>query len=241
MAGCSLVTDLDGLRGSGGADAAPDAVASACSGHILCESFDHDGGWASSWVPQSSAATMEVATDDFVSPPASLRITSTGADARAVLLGTFPSPLPTDFACSVSVRVEGFPAGHYNRVAPVVLYDIADPTLLDYEATFMGVDQSGYLDEHVESNGDAGWTDDGRPLPYSIVDGAWHRLTLTVHLGASPSAQLDLDGKTGIGATKPLTPPSPVSGIAFAVGLASSNGGPSGWVAHFDDAVCDAQ
>ncbi len=233
--GCSL-TDLSGLRGN--PDATIDGAGALCSGnHILCETFD-DGGWAASWIMQSNQSTMDVVTDDFVSPPGSLRITAGVSDAHGILLGTFPSPV-TDFVCSVSVRVAGFPDGYYSRVSPVVLYDINDPSLEDYEITFMGYNQNGYLDEHVESAGDAGWIDDSQTLPYTVVDGAWHRLTLTVHLGAPPTAEIHLDGNSGVGATKPLTPPASVSGVAFAIGISSSGSG-GGWVAHFDDAVCDA-
>ena len=234
VVGCSLTTDLEPLRGGadGGGDGGP------CSGaHILCEDFDEDGGWASSWVVQSNAATMEIAHDDFVSPPASLRIVAGAADARGVLLGTFPSA-PTDFTCSVSMRVENFPSGYDSRIAPIFLYDIADPSLVDYELAFRGYDQTGSVDEHVET-ADGGWNDNDRALPYTVVDGAWHRVSIAVHLGASPKATLSLDGHAGVGASVALTPPSPVSGVAVGIGV-SYAGSSGGWTAHFDDAVCDA-
>ena len=230
--GCSLTTDLDALRG-GGADGGP------CSGaHILCETFDEDGGsWASSWVVQSTAATVTVTQDEFVSPPASLRIAATASDARGILLWTFPSS-PTDFTCSVSLRVENFPSGYDSRFAPIFLYDIGDPSLADYELAFRGYDQSGSLDEHVET-ADGGWNDNDQALPYTVVDGAWHRVTIAVHLGASPKATLSLDGNAGVGASVALTPPASVSGLAFGIGV-SYAGSSDGWTAYFDDAVCDA-
>lgn len=242
LTACSLLTDLDGLRGGsgdGGGDAGSDASGSSCGGqHIICDDFNSSASLSGS---VSNSATMEIATDTFISPPSSLRVTPTFKSAYGYVLRTFQTPLPTDFTCSVFMRVENYPDAYYSFLSPVLLYDVDDSNLVDYEVTYLGNNPNGFLDEHVEL-GDASPTDDGKQLPYPIGDGAWHRVTLKVHLGASPSAELDLDD-AGIGAMKSITPPSKITAIAFAVGLKSGGTEPQGspsWVAHFDDAVCDA-
>lgn len=237
MSACSLLTNLDDLRGGttdAGSDAGSDADKSCdAGGHIVCDDFNSSASLSGS---QPIFSAMAITTDDYVSPPSSLVVSPVGPSAHGVVLRTFPTPLPTDFTCSVSMRVKNYPDNYFSFLSPVILYDVDDPSLIDYELTYVGNNPNGYLDEHVDTT-DAS-TDDARVLPYPIGDDTWHRVTLTVHL-ASATVELDLDGK-GIGATKSFTPPAKVTAIAFAIGLASGGTEPASWVAHFDDAVCDA-
>ena len=236
LGGCSLTTSLDDLRGD--PDGSTSGDGGLCSGeHILCEDFD-DGGWSSSWIAKSQSATLSVATDDFVSPPASLLLAATASDAQGILLGAFPAAVPGDFTCSVWVNIQGFPNGYDLRVSPIYLYDVGDPALLDYEIGFRGYDEAASVNEHVQT-ADGGWVDNGEPLTLSVVNDGWQKLTMSVHLGASPSATISVSNGA-FAAMLPLSPPADVSGVAFGVGI-SYAGSSDGWTAHFDDAVCDAK
>jgi hypothetical protein len=232
IGGCSLLTNLGdlkgGLDGGGGGDA-------FCSGtHLLCEDFD-DGGWASSFVKQQSpSTTMTVENDYSVSPPYSLRVVANNSDAVGVLIGTFPSPPPTAFTCSVSVRIENYPSIYELRVSPVVLHDFTDPTLSDYEITYYEYGQNGSLDEHVGTS-DGGSVDQKQGLGLSIEDDAWHEIKMTIQLAAPSSVTMEI---ASAGATKTLTPPATISTVSFAIGVQYS-GTSSGWTAHFDNAKCD--
>jgi hypothetical protein len=238
---CALLTNLDDLRGGGtdgSSESNGEASGSPCGGgHILCDDFNA-GTIASFWQkPTPTNANVEIANDTYVSAPSSLRVTSTGPNAFGYVLGTFPAPLPTDFVCSVSMRVENFPDKYFSFLSPVILYDTGDPNLQDYELTYLGNNPDGYLDEHTQYADAATANDSTKKLPYAVGDGTWHRVTLNVRR-SSATVELDLDD-AGIGATKSITPPSNPTGIAFVVGLKSGGTEDAGWVAHFDDAVCD--
>ncbi len=244
IGGCALVANLDDLRGTNSSDAGNDAgndgsASAFCSGtHLLCESFDNeDGGWSSSWTEQKQYATMAVVTDDFRSPPGSLRITSTAPAAHGVLLGTFATSA-LNFTCAVSLRITNFKNGYYVYVSPVILDDNGDPNFVDYEIVLRGYSGVGSFDE-LSDTLDADVENVQSPIG-TVIDGQWHRLFITLHLSAPATAAIAIDDIT-TGKTRSITPPSAISGVSFAIGLpnAGTAGGDGGWTANFDNAVCD--
>lgn len=254
LAACSLVVDLSALSSPDASiDAAPEAALDAsadttaeaateagprfCTGtHLLCEDFDDDSGsWSDAVQPTANNVTLTVVTNDSTSKPASLRIVPLGAGASGGLVGVFPTPPPTDFTCALSMRIEGFPPGAIMQAAQLAV-STSDPNVIIYDVFFQADTQNAQLYEY-ENLIDGGGINSQKSLPFSILDGAWHRLTLTMHVASSPNAVMDLGGNSG--ATKTITPPSPITGFQFNIGIGFTNAAPN-WTAYFDDAVCDA-
>jgi hypothetical protein len=244
LCACSLIVNLGDLSSSSDAatdaptnDAiAPDAGDFCGEGdaHIFCEDFDEDGGvWSTKLQPVTNGALLSVGRDDFVSPPASLRIDS-DSSANAYLLATLPQPPPTDFACTLSVRVESIAPTAIVQTATISLYS-TDPNVNDYSIFFQGNSSNGQLYEY-EAMVDGAISGGPKALPYSIVDGSWHRVAIVVHLGAKTAAMTLDDGLT---TTRTISPPPSITGASFTIGIdyaISQNG----WTARFDDAFCDA-
>ena len=257
LSACSLVVDLTNLSspdastdaaletstdaapdaGDGSTDAVVEAGPRFCTGtHLLCEDFDEDGGaWSDALKPQANNVTLTVVTNEFTSSPASLRIRPLSANASGGLIATFPTPLPTDFTCALSLRVESFPGGAIMQAAEVSIAT-SDPNVALYNV-FLQADTGNTQLYEFEQVVDGGGVNSLKALPLAVLDGAWHRMTLTMHVASSPSATMDFGGNNS--ATKTLTPPSPITGFNFAIGIGFTNAA-STWTAYFDDAVCDA-
>jgi len=254
LGACSLVVELDGLSSPDASrdgaseasiDVAADSLAEAsteagprfCTGkHLLCEDFDDDSGsWSDAVQPTANNVTLTVVTNESTSKPASLRIVPLGANASGGLVGVFPAPPPTDFTCAVSLRIEGFPPGAIMQAAQLAV-STSDPNVIIYDVFFQADTQNAQLYEY-ENLTDGGGVNSQKSLPFSILDGAWHRLTLTMHVASSPSAVMDLGDNNGT--TKTLSPPSPITGFRYNIGIGFTNAA-TGWTAYFDDAVCDA-
>jgi hypothetical protein len=253
LCACSLIVDLGNLSSSSDASmtdatidaplgdaSTPDASSDAldfCArdAHVFCEDFDEDGGaWNAKLQPVNNGVTLTIGTDDFTSPPASLRTVADAAFQSGYLIAALPQPVLTDFVCTLSVRIEGVAVNGIVQTANISLFS-SNPNVNDYSLFFQGDTVNGQLDEYEQMT-DGAVTNIPKLLPYSVLDGKWHRIALAVHLGGAATAAMTLDD--GLTTTMSITPPTPVTSASFTIGIDYSNAS-TGWTAHFDDAFCD--
>jgi hypothetical protein len=251
LAGCPNL----GALGSGSADAGKepqdgetmgDSLAASQDGgspcanpHEFCEDFDEEGGAYSSRLGQSLAgATLAVRTDAFVSPPASLRVDPSTYTSSAYLVVTLSkSPLPSGIRCEEDLQVAG-PLGNGDYVVVFQIDAVSsDPSVASYEVYAQTYSGEASITETSRSTADGGPGDIGSAgLPYTLADGRWHHVAMTMTLGATPNALVYVDGS--LGATLALSPPQGVVAFRFEIGVdyAAASGK---WDSHHDNAFCD--
>jgi hypothetical protein len=222
--------DDGALADAAGGDAAVggDGAAAGCS--WFCEDFDH--AWPNSWAPFSyQGGTSDLATDDPVSPPNSLRADLPG-DASAPTPGATWSRTQfgvfTSVHCTLKLKLESRSSGD---LAELVAIDIATETGGKYRAV-------------LSDNGYKAWTEldePGSQDPFTQLPlDQWLAIGIDLQLGTP--TRLTING--GL-VSHALVSPAGDAGaarftsVALAIG-ASRTSGPSGgeWRVDYDDVAC---
>jgi len=266
VAACSL-TSLDGLTGSGGADGgggggAPDAGAGSdvatidgggpvrpdagldaapgpfCATHtppaLFCEDFDHPVPSAG-WEIDIGASGGDASVDDAFgrSPPRSIAVFMPSVGDGGIARFSYSHfPASASWRFGFALHVES--AGTSVTVARVYTdgYGIR---------VYAGTNGVAYADEDFDLDGGAS------PARYSfdnltsakLIDGAWHRVELTMIVAAGSSSSSTAFAVDGV----QVIPPSPASAHRFPpvdglyVGASKSVTITGTWALHIDDIV----
>jgi len=243
VSGCSVLTNLDDLRGADDASVSAEADAPFCASvdATVCSDFDEDGG-LDGWTYSIGGPTVWGKTESHglvdagLSPPNAMRVSDLDDAGLGCKSESYDYALGSKSRVTVDfdVRLLG------PNFAPTYFFKLsfsssAGPAYC--QAWLWAYDTGGSLDVGDQFSLDGGaLQENDLQLGYALTDdGAWHHVTLTVDQAAGTvSGGVDGDVKS---TAFPM--PCPTDQVYLDLGLQCYGGPPVTY--YFDNVVINAQ